>query len=122
MKLLGKQELLDKLKGMPEKFRADVAEEKWCAAALDYQNVLAVTRLIRMDRSDREALIGQFDSKTVEMAYLKAGWWDAAREGDCGQAVRSGADVPSLHETEGIPGSSSVCRLDDTGCAVYRAG
>ena len=36
MKLLGKQELMDKLAGMPGTFRDDMAAGKWCAAALDY--------------------------------------------------------------------------------------
>lgn len=80
-------EILSRLNALPEKFERDFTGGMWCMAAMDYENAVITSRLIRMEDAAREKLLGKFDQEKVERAYKEAGWWRVERERDRKQAV-----------------------------------
>lgn len=102
--------ILEHLQQLPDSFREHFTQERWSAAAMDYEHALVVSRFIRMDEEARLKLIEQFDTEQVQEAYKKAGRWkeDADGKGDREEAVRAGRHVQTLLLPEGVLESSIV--------------
>lgn len=81
-------QILEHLQQLPDSFREHYREQRWSAAAMDYEHALLVSKFIRMDDGERMQLVGKFDQNEVQDAYKRAGWWkDADGKGNRAETV-----------------------------------